>query len=330
MEQRRRQRHLQQHQRPVHHSAESHPRSGVDDRSQLETDEHQHFPTEVADQATEDDLPLQVWRVWRDGGPVHGTERRRRQRPERHHRGGHQQPPHPDLRQGGSLQVPVWRVRQTGRPAALPEPRCRGTNLRRHHRNRTIAHTPNPDLQPVRPVCAQVRRQHPAAPARRHRRQQGPHRRRRVQSDARHHLRPVRQRPAKVRLQQTPRVPQRRRRQRQAGNLHLRQPGALRQGVQLRGPVPAADRRRGHHQLPDRRRHQRQRRDPDRRQPQQLQPDHLHPGRPARVRAREQGQARPVLRRGPHGRRQRRAGQQGLPAVHLPVRASAADRLVKG
>ena len=46
-------------------------------------------------------------------------------------------------------------------------------------------------------------------------------------------------------LLQAPRVPQRRRRQRPAGDLHLRQPRSLRQGLQLRRGLPQADRRRG-------------------------------------------------------------------------------------
>jgi len=80
------------------------------------------LPAQVAGEAPEDDLPLQVWRVWRDGGPVHRTEWGGGECPERHCGRRHQQPPHPDLRQGGPVQVPVWRVRQTRRPAFVPKP----------------------------------------------------------------------------------------------------------------------------------------------------------------------------------------------------------------
>ena len=44
-----------------------------------------------------------------------------------------------------------------------------------------VADPPDPDLQSVRPVCQEVRCQHPPAPPGRLRRQQGPDRRRRVQ-----------------------------------------------------------------------------------------------------------------------------------------------------
>ena len=65
------------------------------------------------------------------------------------------------------------------------------------------------------------------------------------QGNAGDHLRPAWQRVEQVRLLEAPRVPQRRRRQRAPGDLHLRQPRALRQGLQLRGRLPQADRRGG-------------------------------------------------------------------------------------
>ena len=66
------------------------------------------LPTKKPDQEAEDDLPLQVWRVWDPGGSVHGAQRCGRERPERHHRGRHKQPQDPDIWQGGTFQVPVW------------------------------------------------------------------------------------------------------------------------------------------------------------------------------------------------------------------------------
>ncbi len=42
------------------------------------------------------------------------------------------------------------------------------------------------------------------------------------------------------------------------------------------------------------------------------------------------GKARPVLRRGSHGRRECGAGQQGLPPLHLPLHPSPAPRHVGG
>ena len=56
-------------------------------------------------------------------------------------------------------------------------------------------------------------------------------------------LSPDGQRAEQVRLLQAPRVPQWRRCQRPPGDLHLRQPRALRQGLQLRGGLPPPDRR---------------------------------------------------------------------------------------
>ena len=74
-----------------------------------------------------------------------------------------------------------------------------------------------------------------------------------------------------------------------------------------------------HYQLPDRGRDQRRRGGDDRRQPQQLQSDRVLSGGHAPLRPGEQGEARPVLRRRPDGRRVRGAGQQRLQALHLQV-----------
>ena len=52
-------------------------------------------------------------------------------------------------------------------------------------------------------------------------------------------------------------------------------------------------------------------------------------GRPVVERPRVQGQARPVLRRGPDGRRLGGAGVQGLQALHLQIRAGAAHGAVR-
>ena len=71
-----------QHQR-VHHG----PVQQVDDTAD--------FPAQVSDQEAEDDLPLQVRGVRSPRGAVHGAIRGSRQRPERHHRGRHQQPQDP-------------------------------------------------------------------------------------------------------------------------------------------------------------------------------------------------------------------------------------------
>ena len=59
----------QQHLR-VHHG----PVQQVDDPT--------HLPAQVSDQEAEDDLPLQVWRIRRPRGTVHGAFRGGRQRPE--------------------------------------------------------------------------------------------------------------------------------------------------------------------------------------------------------------------------------------------------------
>jgi len=131
------------------------------------------------------------------------------------------------------LAVQVRRVREARRPTAVPEPRERGEAHGRHRRHRALAHPPDPGLQQVRPVPAQVRRQHTAASARRLRRQQGPHHCRRVQGDARAHLRPHGQRAPEVQLLQVLGVPQRRLLlvgPGPRGDLHQRQQGPLHQG----------------------------------------------------------------------------------------------------
>uniref|UniRef100_A0A1B6EF42 Uncharacterized protein n=1 Tax=Clastoptera arizonana TaxID=38151 RepID=A0A1B6EF42_9HEMI len=111
-------------------------------------------------------------------------------------------------------------MRETGQSAVVPEQSGGREDVRGHHSDREIPHTPDTDLQPVRAVRAQVRRQHPPAPARCDGGQQGSHHRGGVQGHARHHIRPGRQRAAEVRVLQTPRVPQRRSGQRQTRDLH--------------------------------------------------------------------------------------------------------------